>query len=80
LREQRDVGGELEEIARRLDDATIAIDNVSDRMERVEGDADRQNDIEPMIEEAPAEGVRQRGERPVRRRGGPLTTCAEKLA
>ena len=38
LAEQGDIAGELEEVPRRLDGAAIAVDDVRDRMERIEGD------------------------------------------
>ena len=46
LREQRHVRRELEEIPRRTNHAPVAVHDVRDRVERVERNADRQNDVE----------------------------------
>ena len=48
LRKQRHVTGKLKEIARRFDGATIAVDDVGDRMKGIKGNADRQNDIQML--------------------------------
>src|SRR4029077_16163473 len=45
LRKERDVRGELEEAPRRPNHSPIAVDDVADRVECVERDPDREDDV-----------------------------------
>ena len=49
MREERDEGGELDEVARWFGVASIDVDHIAHRLERIERNADRQNYVEmPM--------------------------------
>ena len=94
MREVGDEHRERQEIARRLDLATIDVDEIRHRHERVEGDAERQDDVQRDEIGAPADGLDERrqvlGEKAVvleeaqrremEREAGPRAAAGERAA
>ena len=75
LREERDIAGKLPEIADRRDEPAIDIYRVAHALERVEGDADGEHDVQQGYERIGH--TAQMRSQPIHRRGAQIVVLEE---